>query len=250
MELKLTREERKRIMRGDYTAIKRPTEPSLEKGDEIDLSYRRGGAQVVAPGDSYEAKAHRARLEEAGKPLTVDIPRERTVWIVVSKNPYKRINAKGETEWVVEFDGHDVRQSNRMLGAAPSAGGSQGLRTRWRDPDKVPTREEERDRVNSEHGPEAERGYVSGGHVIDPLTAVDDDELAKHSAEAKERHARFKREMAKENADVAAEQARKRERVVRDHLRLVCRGLDAAGAMALLSSIERKLQEAETERAA
>lgn len=168
--MKLTPEEKKRIRRGDHTALRRTERPDVEVGHEIVLAYTGGRRQFVG-------RTHKERKENGGE--TIEIPRRKTLWIVVTAPPRLR---DGEKEWLVEFDIHDERQPVRRLSATPGPRGEQpGLKTRWRDPERVPKKGEQKESWTAE----TERGY-GGAKSIDDQEGVDDATLGIYAKRAEE----------------------------------------------------------------
>lgn len=214
--MKLTREERSAIFRGDHRALKRQRRPSIKAGGKVVLSWTRGGRQVVD--------------RETG--ATVDIPRKPTVWIEFREPELK----KGM--WVIQFIAHDEREPLRLLGATPGPKREAGLKTRWRDPSQVPGKGEEKEHWT----PEAERGYGSSGRVaIDSGEGVDDQTLKGYGAQARQREAEFKKEMAEADEEMALKLTRGREIAIRDRLRGVLRALPCDSQVDLLAAIEREI---------
>lgn len=172
--IKLSRDERKRIMRGDHAALKRWEEPKSAKGDVVVLSHVGGGKQFLG-------RTETERKETDG--AMIDVPRKPTVWITISADPYSRMSFDQERqedrlEWVVPFEVTDEREPRRTLAAAPNPRGQSGLKTRWRDPERVPDRETERERMESRTTPESERGYGGGGKsTVDEREGVPDKDL-------------------------------------------------------------------------
>lgn len=79
---------------------------------------------------------------------------------------------------------------------------------------------------------------------------VDAETQRKITAQGRHNRAEFQRELAEENADLAEEIARRKEREIRDRLRHVCKGLDPDAATALLARIEQECRKAEMMEAA
>lgn len=230
--MKLTRDERKAIFGGDHRAIRRNEEPQVAEREQIVLSYTRGGKQFVEREEEDRLKA-----VEEGHDLTVPVPRKPAFWIVLKKPRLK------EGEWIVEFDVHDERETTRLLAAGAPSGVSKesGLKTRWRKPGDVPKRGEQTESFT----PESERGYASGGNVLDHLEGVDDTELAAKATISRFTRSKAQDEMVKENAELAAEALRRRERAARDRLRMALKDLPPEKREELLAAVERECQRAE-----
>lgn len=214
--MKLTTDERRAIFGGDHRALKREKKPDVKKGDKLILAWSRGGKQIV----SYETGA------------TVDIPRKATIWIEYMEPELK------EGGWIVRFTAHDEREPLRLLASTPGPRSEGGLKTRWRDPSKVPKVGE--DTVSWTL--ESERGYSGSGRTaVDAAEGVDDDYLKLFAVEARTRSSEFKVEQDHEMASLAR---KKRERAIRDRLRETIRDLDPVRQMILMARIEAEIRKA------
>lgn len=165
--MKLTLAERRAIYRGDYRALRRPQKPKINAGQVHVLAWTKGGKQIV----DYETGA------------TVEIPKKPTIWIVFSEPELR------DGEWLVRFTAYDEREPTRMLAPTPGPPTEGGLKTRWRNPESVTKRGEEREPWT----PESERGYgASARRAVDPLQAVDDEALTEFATVARARFAEHK----------------------------------------------------------
>lgn len=170
----ISRGERKEILTGRCTKLLRLTKPDVKQGEVLVVSYRGGGKQFLARTDE-----DRKRLADEGKPVTIDVPREPSVWLVFREPQVK------DGEWVTSFHVEDLRERVRTLGpSAPPAGPSQsGLRTRWgqtvnREGKTNEKRVPERGEQKTSFTPESERGYGGGGKsTVDEREGVDDGTL-------------------------------------------------------------------------
>lgn len=215
--MKLTSSERRAVFAGDYRALKRKAKPDVKRGQKLILAWSRGGRQVV----------DRATGE------TVAIPRKPTVWIECGEPELR------EGGWIVRIVGHDERQPLRLLASTPGPHSPPGLRTRWRNPDHVPKRGEEREPWTAETA----RGYTGSGRTaIDTGEGVDDDYLRTLSAEAQNRHADFRETRRRENADLREDARRKREASVRARLREVIQCLGPDEQVELMARIELEIR--------
>ena len=166
MTLKLSRQERKQAFAGTLNVLRRPSKPDIEAGEAIVLSYTRGGKQVV---ERDERK--RQQLLDERKPITVDVPKQPNLWIVIKGWHLKQ----GSTIWETAVTIHDRREPIRILsGGSPGTPSEPALKTRWgRTVEKdgiahkkrVPKKGEQVESLTSE----TERGYGGGGR-----SAVDD----------------------------------------------------------------------------
>lgn len=241
MNLKLTREERARIFRGDYRPLVRDKDPEIKGGEKLTLSARRGGPQFVNRDEDTREQAG-----QDGQAVTINVPAEPTVWIELK--PAKRRIKGGSTEWLIAFTAHDTRQEARMLGAAPSGSSSSGLRTRWKQSVDEEGNPKPKPKQKESFTPESERGYASGGRVVDHLSAVDDSELERQGAEARARFSDFRQGLTDEEED-----RRRQEREFRDRFRLTMKELSPDGQVSLLAGMQRLFaehQEAGEEKAA
>lgn len=179
--MKLTRQERSAIFRGDYRALKRPRKPEVKPGQTIVLSWTRGGKQVVN--------------RDTGE--TIDIPRKPTVWIKLAE-PQLR-----EGEWLVRFEAHDEREPRRFLAGTPNPGHEVALKTRPGGPREI-----------GELDLESERGYKgSANRGVDHLESVPDESLAAFSTEARARFAQHRE--AERSDQVLAQQGKQLMRAIR-----------------------------------
>lgn len=164
--MKLTREERKAVYRGERK-LRRLEKPEISDGDTLIVAWSRGGKRVVD--------------RETGE--LAEAVRRPTIWLKF-KEPEEL-----DGEWLVKFAIHDEREVTRMLGAGVSGYERQaGLKTRWRNPRSVPSREKQAAQME-QFTPETERGYLGGGYVIDHLEALDDGELGELRRQADQRWA-------------------------------------------------------------
>lgn len=213
--LRLTRDERSAVFRGDDRALRRSRRPKTEPGEVHILASTRGGRQVVD--------------RETG--ATVEIPRKPTVWIEIHQVELRR------GEWLVRFGIHDERQPLRRLAPTPGPYSEPSLKTRLRKP-------------RSERGEpwtaETERGYGAGRAAIDPLEAVDDATLAVFATQARQNRLAFRAAIAAEDEAVIEELRRRRERAIRDRLRETLSNLQPDAQTELLAAIEREIVQAET----
>lgn len=220
-QLELTLEERQAILRGDYTAIKRPERPEVVAGQTLVLRWSRGGKQFIE-----RMAGDREKAALAGAALTIDIPRKPTVWVEF-RDPEPH-----DDEWRLGFIAHDEREPTRMLAGPPSPPGEPGLKTRWRPPSKVPKRTAKRSWTT-----ESERGYGGGKAAVDDVSGVDDEVLSD-----------FARRVAAENA---LRQSIKRDmsHKIREERRLIDKfrpGSNSAGANAVKRRIQRAERRAES----
>lgn len=95
--MKLTREERARILGGDHSALKRREEPDCADGDTYTLSWSRARTVVVD--------------RETGE--TAEYPRRPLVWLELS-DPIRHKDGG----WLVSFKYRDARVRTRFLGPA------------------------------------------------------------------------------------------------------------------------------------
>lgn len=155
--LKLTSEERRRILEGDSTALKRHELPDVEPGQTLLLLEQKARRESVFvdrfPGDR-DGKFSKT-VEVAAKPLA---------WIELTKVT-ERLGR--EYRYHIHFKLCDHREKVRRLGH--------------------PTASEKLD-------DETARGY--GGPPIDELEAVDDDELRRQKVRSEERWAEHREEVA------------------------------------------------------
>lgn len=237
VKLTLTPEERKAILAGNYTALKREQEPDVMAGDKLVLAWSKGGPQFLERGEEERRKAG-----DEGKRLVVDIERKPTVWIEIKGKTLK------DGKWVLTFKGHDEREQVRTLAPAPSPPREPGLKTRWGTkvsprgevrPKRVPKRGEEIGSFTSE----SERGYGGGGQSVDEVEGVDDEALREFAADNHERFARHRDEIAEE------EQAKRQAKTARSELTETLKGFDdPAAAAAFLAEFQRMCQKAKTGR--
>lgn len=217
MKLTLTQDERKAIFRGDHRALKRPTKPDVKAGDKRVLSWTRGGRQIVD--------------RETG--ATIEIPRKPTVWIEF-KQPELR-----DGEWIAQFIARDIREPTRYLGSTPGPPTEAGLKTRWRSPEAVADRGE----AISSWTQESERGYTGSGRTaIDPAEGVDDGTLETFSAQARNTHVEFKRELETEKREMKLDARKKWERGVRSRLSETLAAMTPDEQVNLLARIEQELK--------
>lgn len=155
--MRLTREERKAVYRGEKR-FTRTERPDVTEGDTLIIAWSGGKKRVV----------------DREKGEVAEIVKRPTIWLRF-RDPEKQENG----EWLVRYSIHDEREVTRVLGCGGSANSQReaGLKTRWREPKRVPDRKKQAAMLE-QFTPETERGYVSGGRVVDHLSCVDDDELA------------------------------------------------------------------------
>jgi hypothetical protein len=213
--VKLTIDEKKAIRRGDSTALRRHKRPDVKVGDEFVLAYTGGRRQFV--GRTEEER-------KANKGETIEIPRRKTLWITVKAPPRLR---DGVEEWLIEFDLHDERQPVRRLSATPGPRGEPGLKTRWRDPDHVPKKGEQKESWTSE----SERGY-GGAKSIDEVEGVDDATLDEFARRIEEENA-LRRSRDKQMGVKLAEEAR------------LARTYRKGGKPQAVTAIKRRIERAE-----
>lgn len=204
-ELKLTKEERRRILEGDYSALRREKDPGDVKGQVIPLLRDR--PRTVPRYEEPKFSGHRREIIG-----TDHAPEFVKFSIILAK---KRRHKKGH--WLVPFDVHDERPNSRDL--APSTG-PKGSGT---------------EKLTEES--DLARGYGGGPYAVD-RGAVDDDELKRQRVKAEERWAKHREEVASD------EERRRQERAVRDALRQRLKGLDPLAQQALLAGVERLIREA------
>ena len=174
--MNLTREERKQAFAGTLKVLRRDAKPDQEAGDVVVLSQTRGGKQVV---ERDERK--RQQLLDERKPITVEVPKQPNLWIVIKGWHLKQ----GSTEWETDVAIHDRREPTRMLagGIATGLPREPGLKTRTHTPKP---KGEKIESWNSE----TERGYGGGGRSsVDELAAVDDGTLNEFAAAVEEESA-------------------------------------------------------------
>lgn len=193
----LTRQERKAILAGELTKLRRKGKPDVKAGEVQVVAWSRGGKQFVS-----RSEAKRWELAEKGKPVTIDIPREPTVWLLF-REPQLR-----DGEWETSFERHDKREPVRTLARVSAAAGSSeaGLKTRWGE--RVDAAGEVHERRVPKRGeqseswtPLSELGYGGGGKSI-----VDKDEAPDPAYLA---YDRMRREVDLRNAQL---QGRNRQR--------------------------------------
>lgn len=209
--MKLTRDERKEILRGATRALRRPKRPKVTEGQVAILQWSRGGRQLLERREREIEK-----FIEAGKPLVVEMPREPLFWIVL-----REPRLKGDV-WLIEFQAHDRREPVRLLAPPPSPPSNAGLKTRWRAPHAVPGREEHRETFTDE----SERGYgASARFATDQREAVDDEFLAE---DRRRRDVDTSNETLRQAARLRAEVKRRPGKSVKAQLLRVEERLDAA----------------------
>ena len=173
MRLKLTREEEKAIRHGDHSALIRPEKPDVDQGDKFILGWVGGGKQFIG-------RDERERRDTKGK--FIEVPRQPAIWITIRQDPIRKISQNGETEWRIPFEVTDERRPRLTLAAAPSPSRGAGLRTRQRPADRVPSREQERSRMEAHSSPLTERGYGGGGKsTVDEREGPDPDTLDEYA---------------------------------------------------------------------
>jgi hypothetical protein len=202
----LTPDQRNAIFAGDHTSIKlKPGEPkpNVEAGQKIILATTRGGKQFLARSESERFK----RAEE-GLPLTVEVPSEPSVWVIL-KEPVLR-----NGRWTVPIDVYDERESTRTLAAAPTGNRQPGLKTRKRK--RVPKRGETKAPSMSD---DAARGYGGGGKsTVDEREGVNDTTLATYARRIEEEN-RIRQSQKRSSGHLIAEEMRaarmRRQRLVK-----------------------------------
>lgn len=95
--MKLTREERARILDGDHAALKRDDKPDCAEGEHYTLIWSRA-TTVVADQSTGE---------------TVSYPRRPLVWLEFAEPTWRRGGG-----WLLPFKFHDARMRTRFLGPA------------------------------------------------------------------------------------------------------------------------------------
>jgi hypothetical protein len=220
--VKLTREERKRILAGDYSALKRDENPGEVEGLELPIVRDLARRQLIFK--KKEFSDHQPGFQD-----TREIPEYWWLWIKLGKETRHR---KGY--WHISFTVHDQRQKERTLraGGPPGAPREPGLRTRQRDKPRP-----KGEGVGS-YTDETARGYGAGGRQILDYGGVDDDELRRQRVMADKRFAEHRREVASET------ERRQQERHVRRELRETLSDLDIPAQTALLAGVERLIREA------
>lgn len=128
----------------------------------------------------------------------------------------------------VKIDGDPVRLLGKAAGYSTSSQGAIGTR---KPRDAAPI-----------NGPQFRS-------EVEP-EAVDESTQRRITAQGRHNRAEFQRELAEENADLAEDLARRKEREIRDRLRHVLKGLDPVAATALLAKIEQECRKAEMMEAA
>lgn len=226
--LRLTSDERRRILEGDHSALKRDENPGDVEGQEIPILRRRAHKRIEWETPRFSGEAPRYKD-------TVAMPEHWSLWIVLGKPTRHR---KGH--WQIEITVHDERQVSRSL--APSAGHGppteSGLRTRA--PSKPRLKGEGVGKFNAETA----RGYGGGPQAIDH-GAVDDDELRRQRVQANLRRAEHLQAVGSD------EERRSQERRARQLLRERLQGLDPEAQAILLARVEAAIRgEVDEERAA
>jgi hypothetical protein len=228
---KLSREERKAILAGELTKLKRDgkKKPDVAAGEVQVIAWTRGGPQFIA-----RSEKEREKLVEEDKPLTIDIPREPAVWIEFREPQLK------DGEWETPFILHDERKPVRTLARSGAGAGSSsqaGLKTRWAEtvnargevrPKRVPKRGEQ----TGSFTPDSERGYGGGKSAADEREAVDDAWLAED----------VKRRRIEEESELKRKRKRLNEGRMRQEIRLAetrRRGMTETSA-----KIKKQLEEA------
>lgn len=179
--MKLTREDRKAIFKGDYRALRRKVKPEANEGEKIVLSWSRGGKQFVG-------RSHEERYETQGE--TVEVPRKPTVWVEIGETTTKIED--GETVYLIQFKAYDEREHTRTLAPPPSPPREVGLKTRWNQSvdaeGKVSTRRPPPKGHQVESlTDESARGYGGGGSAtVDEREGVDDLTLGEFIAQITE----------------------------------------------------------------
>lgn len=222
-EFKLTSDERKRILAGDHSALKRDKDPGDDVGGLVIPLVRRKAHRVVTflrPQFSGEVP----RFDEV-----VEAPEHRSLWVELGEPKRHR---KGHWQIVIEV--HDERQAARSLRSGGSSGVPRepGLRTRRLQKPKAKG-------VGLEKlTDEIARGYGGGGRNALDHGAVDDDDLRRLRVQADDRWAQHRQETASE------EELRRQERRARNALRERLAGLEPWASSILLAEIERLIADA------
>jgi hypothetical protein len=212
--VKLTREERKQAFAGTLNVLRRPKKPAQEPGTKIVLAHSGGGKQVLYPGDDFESKRAREKLLDKGKPLTVDVPKQPSLWLVLKGwHPIK-----GQSDYQTAVEIKDLREPTRLLSAPPSPPGEAGLKTRWGESvavdgtvseRKVPEKGAQVENLT----PETERGYGGGGRsAVDEAAGVDDATLDDYSRRVAEEN-----ELRKRGQHSRADALREESKVAREY---------------------------------
>lgn len=218
--MKLSREQRQRILDGDYSALKLENDPGDVEGQQVPILRRKAHKRIEW--ENLRFVGDERRFKEV-----VAMPEHWSLWIELGKPVRHR---KGH--WLVEFTVHDERQADRVLraGGPPGASGEPGLRTRLR---KQPRPKGEG--VGS-FTDESARGYGAGGDQVLDRGGVDDDELRRQRVQANLRRA----EQLQESDPDATR--RSQERRVRQALRERLRGLDPESQALMLARVEAAIR--------
>lgn len=192
--LQLTAAERKRLLAGDHSALKRDEDPGDVEGQEVPLVRRLAHTAPTFEPPRFSGESPRFKdLQE--------VPEYWSVWLKVTSVTRHR---KGH--WQIEIDVHDERQKARVLraGGVPGLSSGPGLKTRLKDPERAKA---ERGKGVGSFTDETARGYGGAGrHALDH-GGLEDSELEQLAKEAKERWDRFVTEERAE--EQAAQEARR-----------------------------------------
>lgn len=226
-ELKLTREQRDRMIAGDYSALKLDGDPGAVEGQRIPL-LRRKARRVPRYSDS--------KFSGHGRQIVGydTIPEFWSLWVELTE---PKRHWRGH--WQVEFVVHDERQASRVLRAGGPPGPPQepGLRTRARFSPEEPR--EKGEGVGS-FTDETARGYGGGGAQALDHGGVEDDELKRQRTKSNERWALHLEQTASDD------QMRRQERAVREQLKDVIRSKSLSNdeKQAILAKVQQGLAEA------
>lgn len=172
--MKLTREERARILAGDHSALKRKHEPQWEEGETAVLVWSRAHRTMML----------RRRFQGDVRPELDDVaeyPRQPLVWVELAEPKRHR-----DGSWRVGIKVHDERVQTRFL--APSGAPTAPLTD------------------------DTARGYrATAAGAIDHLEAVDEEELKRQQAKSKERWMEHQEEHAAEEQVRRQERALRRQ---------------------------------------
>ena len=223
--MKLTGGERKQILAGDYSALKRDDDPGDCAGVEIPIIRDRPRRAPIYS-DALFSGHHRRVVDYQ------EVPEHWSLWIKLEAPKRHR---KGH--WQIAFTVHDERQNDRILraGGPPGPPREAGLRTRQTTSPDNPRPKGEG--VGS-FTDETARGYGGGGRQALDHGGVDDAELARQRTQADERWMHHKETESQDELD------RQQMRAMREQLKQAMRECDAPQRAYLLAGIARLLDEA------